>query len=185
MRLSLWSLRWDHPRMRGEKTLASVSGGSWLGSPPHARGKELSIGLYSKFIGITPACAGKSAIHYICSMDTKDHPRMRGEKLIRSNNQSTTWGSPPHARGKGLALVQAGHIVGITPACAGKSVHILRLLETGGDHPRMRGEKRPSSGRCRRSWGSPPHARGKVELEMMCNYDLGITPACAGKSRSS
>ena len=42
---------------------------------------------------------------------------------------------------KRLALVQAGHIVGITPACAGKSFWVMAFAVTSRDHPRMRGEK--------------------------------------------
>ena len=34
-------------------------------------------------------------------------------------------------------------IVGITPACAGKSAEILALLISEKDHPRMCGEKPP------------------------------------------
>ena len=51
---------WDHPRMRGEKGNYSQSLNHGLGSPPHARGKELDDQDAVSGRGITPACAGKS-----------------------------------------------------------------------------------------------------------------------------
>ena len=71
----------------------------------------------------------------------RDHPRMRGEKVVVFTAYERPYGSPPHARGKAIAsFIQTG-VGGITPACAGKS----SLLSSSGalywDHPRMRGEK--------------------------------------------
>ena len=66
---------------------------------------------------------------------------MRGEKSLVNHAEIARRGSPPHARGKaGMDGVQ-GDIVGITPACAGKS--LIRTLPglQHEDHPRMRGEK--------------------------------------------
>ena len=73
----------------------------------------------------------------------------------------------------------------ITPACAGKT----DVSRVGGqknwDHPRMRGED---------FWliltdffivGSPPHARGRPTLRDIDIFSTGITPACAGKTRTS
>ena len=50
----------DHPRLRGEKRILSVSLPVGQGSPPLARGKGALC--FSKALrqGITPACAGKS-----------------------------------------------------------------------------------------------------------------------------
>ena len=52
---------------------------------------------------------------------TRDHPRMRGEKLFLVGVKEAEPGSPPHARGK--AIPDAGKRLHyrITPACAGKS----------------------------------------------------------------
>ena len=86
-------------------------------------------------------------------------------------------------RGKAddFRVVARGH--GITPACAGKS-EVFRLLpDEGRDHPRMCGEKRTTAERIQGEPGSPPHVRGKVERIIGMDGKLGITPACAGKSR--
>ena len=93
-------------------------------------------------------------------------------------------GSPPRVRGKAPAQLHEKLKGGITPACAGKSAAKQTSTVRCGDHPRVCGEK--TSCLCRRLWraGSPPRVRGKV-LQLICTIDdLGITPACAGKSCS-
>ena len=51
---------WDHPRMCGEKQSNSRIRMIQKGSPPHVRGKVLSVNFFGGHFGITPACAGKS-----------------------------------------------------------------------------------------------------------------------------
>lgn len=51
----------DHPRVCGEKVSTKKILNSYLGSPPHMRGKARRGGLVLKDDGITPACAGKRA----------------------------------------------------------------------------------------------------------------------------
>ena len=108
---------------------------------------------------------------------------MRGEKRECRYFPQLTAGSPPHARGKGCCGQRLTRRRGITPACAGKRVVRAFVDCPAGDHPRMRGEKwRTGRPFCMLS-GSPPHARGKVVFEIDCISSVGITPACAGKSR--
>ena len=111
--------------MRGEK-LSDLPGYTYdKGSPPHARGKGNA---YRWMVGaqrITPACAGKRTLNNDRRILSRDHPRMRGEKIGATRRSTRTTGSPPHARGKALARSQVGAAYGITPACAGK-----RLLFT-------------------------------------------------------
>ena len=114
-----------------------------------------------------------------------DHPRLRGEKVYVHNLSFEFQGSPPLARGKATATTAVNKSNGITPACAGKSAASGGLSDPYRDHPRLRGEK------CRKAffqgsaWGSPPLARGKVPQGIFSGLSLGITPACAGKSRLS
>ena len=49
---------WDHPRLRGEQTIAEDAGEANAGSPPLARGPGFCFLLKKYFSGITPACAG-------------------------------------------------------------------------------------------------------------------------------
>ena len=71
---------WDHPRMCGEKFYVDEVLPGDTGSPPHVRGKVISLssGLYIR--RITPACAGKSDSCRPVLPLSEDHPRMCGEK---------------------------------------------------------------------------------------------------------
>ena len=91
-------------------------------------------------------------------------------------------GSPPHARGKVCPGRSSCSPAGITPACAGKSPARRRIAPPRWDHPRMRGEKMAYCSAFDAILGSPPHARGKVGIEDDKIDEIGITPACAGKS---
>ena len=51
---------WDHPRLRGEQVMDALTEFSRQGSPPLARGTEISLQVSICFNGITPACAGNS-----------------------------------------------------------------------------------------------------------------------------
>ena len=95
----------------------------------------------------------------------------------------TRRGSPPRVRGKAEIPVNVHINGGITPACAGKSVKPVLLERLIEDHPRVCGEK---GTRCRIAAarpGSPPRVRGKASRFPPFAWRLGITPACAGKSR--
>ena len=70
--------------MCGEKpSCLSLSCPVW-GSPPRVRGKEVAPAGQRGYLGITPACAGKSAIAGALIADTEDHPRVCGEKTKKS-----------------------------------------------------------------------------------------------------
>ena len=53
-------VRWDHPRMCGEKSKFGDCLQFYKGSPPHVRGKACDYHHTCIDNGITPACAGKS-----------------------------------------------------------------------------------------------------------------------------
>lgn len=94
---------------------------SWSeGSPPHVRGKVRRDAGDSGFVGITPACAGKSLSCGDARSQDWDHPRMCGEKAGKGMHHSPNRGSPPHVRGKVCGQVRRTSYPGITPACAGK-----------------------------------------------------------------
>ena len=168
--------------MRGEKAHRRRKLHRGAGSPPLARGKDPRHPHIASIKGITPACAGKSLSTHQNGACSKDHPRLRGEKLIVCPTVAPVRGSPPLARGKDLKDVKAGRSSRITPACAGKRVSILAECPTMEDHPRLRGEKLWLIPLFLSSLGSPPLARGKGGAFMTSDAILGITPACAGKS---
>ena len=53
----------DHPRVCGEKNAPIQTYVDDAGSPPRVRGKAILRLTYTRAVGITPACAGKS---YLC-----------------------------------------------------------------------------------------------------------------------
>ncbi len=75
-----------------------------LGSPPHARGKEGAAIVTALELRITPACAGKSKAFITKFKPIGDHPRVRGEKYFGTDFHKLLEGSPPRARGKGIAV---------------------------------------------------------------------------------
>ena len=91
-------------------------------------------------------------------------------------------GSPPHVRGKVVGCVKLCLVLGITPACAGKSRQEKFSKLPGEDHPRMCGEKHHLVNDIGHIGGSPPHVRGKDAVKRHRSGCIGITPACAGKS---
>ena len=69
----------------------------------------------------------------------------------------------------------------VSPAYAGKRRTIPRRRSAAPDHPRVCGEKRGLILRITALQGSPPRMRGKVEVHCHTIFDVGITPAYAGK----
>ena len=115
------------------------------------------------------------------SRHSGDHPRMCGEKTWTPCKPSMMLGSPPHVRGKDAQNNPTSCPSGITPACAGKSVKWSTNRSASEDHPRMCGEKVPIDLCVGCHVGSPPHVRGKAEIESYADECDRITPACAGK----
>ncbi len=111
---------WDHPRVCGEKYYAAHREEIAEGSPPRVRGKDLCHRGVHLVAGITPACAGKSALCLFQLALKRDHPRVCGEKVFRFSVGKRLRGSPPRVRGKVPFRLRARPPSGITPACAGK-----------------------------------------------------------------
>ena len=94
-------LRWDHPRVCGEKRKDTLDYYYPQGSPPRMRGKAARPPRSSGPGGITPAYAG--------------------EKPDAATVLPSRMGSPPRMRGKAPGVCKDLERVGITPAYAGKS----------------------------------------------------------------
>ena len=90
----------DHPRVCGEKEPSADSLILTSGSPPRMRGKGPPPRYSGTCTGITPAYAGKS-YHVLCNCgNSRDHPRVCGEKSAFLGNCCAFGGSPPRMRGK-------------------------------------------------------------------------------------
>ena len=84
-------------------------------------------------------------------------------------------------RGKAALFPVGFPIAGITPAYAGKSVHVLGNRAWFWDHPRVCGEKLVVPLVLPLLTGSPPRMRGKVDVYGVMFFPPWITPAYAGK----
>ena len=145
IRSSLNAVSGDHPRVCGEKISFFFTGCSPRGSPPRMRGKvDLSLKVVC-VLGITPAYAGKSRCNLPSTAPWKDHPRVCGEKFNFFAKENPPQGSPPRVRGKVGQLENHQMVVGITPACAGKSCPDGYTPCPARDHPRVCGEKSPAA----------------------------------------
>ena len=176
------SMSWDHPRLRGEKGNPESGRYFRFGSPPPTRGKGRRKLWLTFRLRITPAYAGKSVWEVSYGATTKDHPRLRGEKVPVGKAGEENPGSPPPTRGKegrpGNRFVSSR----ITPAYAGKSQRTASGPAEIEDHPRLRGEK-PNTDTPRVTVeGSPPPTRGQAHLPRTTTRCNRITPAYAGKS---
>ena len=179
-------LRWssgDHPRACGEKIGSSIVPACVSGSPPRMRGKEFYSRCLWKWVGITPAHAGKRVPTRSGASGTRDHPRACGEKEHGNWLPGYVWGSPPRMRGKAFLMPSNVSRTGITPAHAGKRSSSSGWQGPARDHPRACGEKIVTRTSFTATTGSPPRMRGKGENQCGQAGRKGITPAHAGKRR--
>ena len=112
---------WDHPRVRGEKEIDGLMKYRQQGSPPRARGEDCGSDGGRRQGGITPAYAGRRFSPFSSGSNSRDHPRVRGEKLSWACSITSLMGSPPRTRGEGLPRSESLNGSRITPACAGRS----------------------------------------------------------------
>ena len=115
----------DHPRVGGEKAGRAPRVQQQPGSPPRGRGKAAEVTATESWTRITPAWAGKRLQHTVGNPTGQDHPRVGGEKHCPHGINMTFGGSPPRGRGKDRTNGKCTCNNGITPAWAGKSLHLL------------------------------------------------------------
>ena len=94
-------------------------------------------------------------------------------------------GSPPRMREiPGIISVRA-LLLGITPAYAGKTHAQSSYLSGSQDHPRVCGKDSAAYNQRMYQMGSPPRMRERHFKAILPFYDSGITPAYAGKTRTT
>ena len=167
-----------HPRVCGENTPFLSSTAASSGSSPRVRGKRS----YSipNFIGdrLIPACAGKTACRLSRLSRTWAHPRVCGENQRPISPLIWIVGSSPRVRGKHPDNPGRNVVVGLIPACAGKTVDFRATATGPRAHPRVCGENTERSGvltlRSVRSWKTlsfpcslkVTHCRAFVQLSL-------------------
>ena len=173
---------WDHPRLRGEHCISSISGESERGSSPLTRG-ALEHGEYEAHDpGIIPAYAGSTPISRMCRHCVGDHPRLRGEHRSCAKCESGSRGSSPLTRGALILIIHNNMNVGIIPAYAGSTGHARSARAAAGDHPRLRGEHSWTASAIAYRRGSSPLTRGAPCMLIGDRPEHGIIPAYAGST---
>ena len=129
------------PAYAGKSLLFSFYFALLYGSPPPMRGKVSRRVDKHNNLRITPAYAGKRAVGESRRNQSRDHPRLCGEKSICYDSTRPCLGSPPPMRGKAPVHLPSTTEIRITPAYAGKR-YLSRIGDAlMGDHPRLCGEK--------------------------------------------
>ena len=133
--------------------------------------------------GLIPACAGKTISCRRGSGFRLAHPRVCGENRGMVHTTGNLEGSSPRVRGKLSECAAGGHMIGLIPACAGKTPPGRRRSGRDWAHPRVCGENSAAGSPPACRYGSSPRVRGK-RLETISAWALpGLIPACAGKTR--
>ena len=119
----------DHPRSRGDNDNHDAILKPVEGSPPLTRGQPRVKTAVITGTRITPAHAGTTSEMTGGITTTEDHPRSRGDNLLRDANKQMKTGSPPLTRGQRRARPRACFFCGITPAHAGTTGTQKRQLK--------------------------------------------------------
>ena len=172
-----------HPRVCGENGTVDVEGAKLAGSSPRVRGKLVCVRLFRLRPGLIPACAGKTSSGAVSAARTRAHPRVCGENGGVNLQTIETDGSSPRVRGKRQPRRFLPLVLGLIPACAGKTVRARGSAPRGPAHPRVCGENRQLGPGNIVSPGSSPRVRGKP-IPVRAGSHVGrLIPACAGKTR--
>ena len=152
------------------------------GSPPRVREGHHTRRFINILTGITPACAGRTAICVVGVGHLQDHPRVCGKNLKRGKSRSRNEGSPPRVREGQIFFLKTLDNRRITPACAGRTSYNHRNRHISRDHPRVCGKDVLIICKSVPLPGSPPRVR--EGLQFPCGFDpsVRITPACAGRT---
>ena len=110
-----------HPRVCGENLRIPLSRPETAGSSPRVRGKQGIVILPRRFIGLIPACAGKTRRRPHAHRPRRAHPRVCGENRAGFIQTGGEQGSSPRVRGKRRWVAVCRLQRGLIPACAGKT----------------------------------------------------------------
>ena len=170
------------PRVRGKRT-PSAPTLTFTGSSPRVRGKRSAHESDERSLRLIPACAGKTAAYARCRPLAAAHPRVCGENLMGKYICENLPGSSPRVRGKHATAYSSVHLLGLIPACAGKTARRGPRRRISWAHPRVCGENRHHVRTASCEAGSSPRVRGKRFESCRGRKRRRLIPACAGKTR--
>ncbi len=177
-------LRPVHPRSRGDHVVGVKLRHGFPGSPPLARGprrRTREVGRRRRF---TPARAGTTSGAGGSRCKPSVHPRSRGDHATSIRCQPARPGSPPLARGPQEVGRVLAPVRRFTPARAGTTSRRSCGSAPRPVHPRSRGDHGSNSTPAHGTRGSPPLARGPLDLDHAAGFVGRFTPARAGTTVS-
>ena len=171
-----------HPRVCGENSDGFLVGDSEQGSSPRVRGKLLASLARVQNARLIPACAGKTLDRLPGRDRTAAHPRVCGENFLMPVKTLLIVGSSPRVRGKPATKSAYVLLLGLIPACAGKTSWEAQSRPQQRAHPRVCGENCVVFVFVILGTGSSPRVRGKPVFTDMEQLNSRLIPACAGKT---
>ena len=175
--------RWRaHPRVCGENSMTSTVFGTRAGSSPRVRGKPYMSRPGTAWLGLIPACAGKTPPRTSSASARTAHPRVCGENMWARAFGRAYVGSSPRVRGKRVPMRAAARYPRLIPACAGKTCARVARVRCGQAHPPVCGENYEWHGDGVADHGSSPRVRGKPKDASALVWADRLIPACAGKT---
>ena len=173
-----------HPRVCGENPRTVPANSMIVGSSPRVRGKRSRRPARRRRAGLIPACAGKTKGTISRARSGPAHPRVCGENPAMKQKKPPTYGSSPRVRGKLIEYGESALVIGLIPACAGKTGRPRWSALSRWAHPRVCGENRPGLQSHSVSSGSSPRVRGKHQAVHRVVLVHRLIPAYAGKTSS-
>ena len=171
-----------HPRSRGENRCQDSGSFQVSGSSPLTRGKLCGVVTLQLKARLIPAHAGKTSGARSGLIRAKAHPRSRGENCLRAILAARNRGSSPLTRGKRVRDQCGQSMLGLIPAHAGKTLHVIFSFCGVEAHPRSRGENLAWAVDGARAYGSSPLTRGKPVRALSLRSWSRLIPAHAGKT---
>ena len=172
----------DHPRVCGEHRDTGSCHDCATGSSPRMRGARSEAQEAVADAGIIPAYAGSTSRRALRTQPMRDHPRVCGEHRLLTALHLFQSGSSPRMRGALLNKSLFEHILGIIPAYAGSTAHIVVQIARRRDHPRVCGEHCEPAREAFDAMGSSPRMRGAPDFVIVKATQGGIIPAYAGST---
>ncbi len=115
-------------------------------------------------------------------MESRAHPRSRGEHTTATSGNRGGKGSSPLTRGAPAAVHPSQPAPGLIPAHAGSTMRTSTVSPTRWAHPRSRGEHTLPAVTAPRTLGSSPLTRGARHNPYLGRGWIGLIPAHAGST---
>ena len=173
-----------YPRRCGENQSRLSGEIDDQGLPPQVRGERPALAAGRRFVGLTPAGAGRTSVSTLTLLGMRAYPRRCGENLASTLVSSSGRGLPPQVRGEhGVNLVTT-QLGGLTPAGAGRTWGESCYYAAWWAYPRRCGENFLWRSRPVGRVGLPPQVRGERADRAVAFAASGLTPAGAGRTIS-